>query len=111
MRVFVRSAKDSALSSTVPPRLPRASPNDGAGGTSASDPQFAQDANFSLGYLLLKQGSAKEAVAPLEQAARLNPRHMPTQMLLGNAYLSVDRVEEGLAAFGESCESFDIGRM
>jgi tetratricopeptide (TPR) repeat protein len=64
----------------------------------SSDPQFAQVALTSVGLLLLKQGKGREAVAPLEQAARLNPRHAPTQMLLGNAYLSADRPEEALAA-------------
>jgi tetratricopeptide (TPR) repeat protein len=64
----------------------------------ASDPQFAQDADFSVGYLLLKQNKSREAVAPLEQAVRLNARHAPSQMLLGNAYLAADRTEEALAA-------------
>ena len=61
-----------------------------------NDPQFAQDANFSVGFLLLKLNKGKEAVAFLEQAARLNPRHAPSQMLLGNAYLAADRPEEAL---------------
>jgi tetratricopeptide (TPR) repeat protein len=64
----------------------------------SSDPQFAQIALTSVGLLLLKQDKGREAVAPLEQAARMNPRHAPTQMLLGNAYLSADRPEEALAA-------------
>jgi tetratricopeptide (TPR) repeat protein len=63
-----------------------------------SDPQFAQDASFSVGYLLLKKNRAREAVEPLEQAVRLNARHAPSQMLLGNAYLAVDRPEDALAA-------------
>lgn len=64
----------------------------------AAEPQFAQDALFSVGFLLLKQNKGREAVAPLEQAARLNPQHAPAQMLLGNAYLLADRPEEALAA-------------
>lgn len=60
-------------------------------------PQYAQDALFSVGYLHMKQNRPKEAVAPLEQAARMNPQHAPTQMLLGNAYLAADRAEEALA--------------
>jgi len=64
----------------------------------ASDPQFAQDANFSVGYLLLKKNQSKEAVAPLEQAVRLNAQHAPSQMLLGNAYLAAERYEEAHTA-------------
>ena len=64
----------------------------------ASEPQFAQDALFSVGYLRMKKNQPKEAVAPLEQAVRLNARHAPSQMLLGNAYLAAERHEEALAA-------------
>ncbi len=64
----------------------------------ASDPQFAADANLSVGLLLLKQSKPKEAVAPLEQAARLAPQNAAAKMLLGNAYVAADRAEEGLAA-------------
>ncbi len=64
----------------------------------ASDPQYAQDANFSVGLLLMQQNKVREAVAPLEQAARLDPKNANTQMVLGNAYVSNDRPEEGLAA-------------
>ncbi|MFL6257122.1 MAG: tetratricopeptide repeat protein [Pyrinomonadaceae bacterium] len=63
------------------------------------DPQFAADANLSVGLLLMKQNQAREAVAPLEQAVRLGAQ--PTavaQMLLGNAYLAVDRPEDALTA-------------
>jgi len=63
-----------------------------------ADPQYAQDAYFNVGYLLTRQDKAREAVAPLEQAARLDPRNAPTQMLLGNAYLSSDRPDDALAA-------------
>ncbi|HEX8687578.1 MAG TPA: tetratricopeptide repeat protein, partial [Pyrinomonadaceae bacterium] len=63
-----------------------------------SDPQFAADANFSVGFLLMKLNRAKEAVAPLEQAARLAPQNAAAKMLLGNAYVATDRAEEGLAA-------------
>ena len=63
-----------------------------------SEPQYAQDASFSVGFLLIKQGKGREAVEPLEQAARLNPRHAPTQTALGYAYLSADRPEDALAA-------------
>lgn len=62
-----------------------------------TDPQYAQDAYFNVGYLLTKQDKAREAVAPLEQAVRLNPRHAAAQMLLGNAYLSSDRPDDALA--------------
>ena len=64
-----------------------------------SEPQFAADANLSVGFLLLKQNKAAEAVAPLEQAVRLGAQPLAVaQMLLGNAYVSVARPEEGLAA-------------
>src|ERR1044072_5435799 len=64
-----------------------------------SEPQFAADANFSVGFLLLKQNKAREAVAPLEEAVRLGGTTAPfAQMLLGNAYLAVDRPEEALKA-------------
>ena len=64
----------------------------------ASAPDYAQDASFSVGFILLKQGKGREAVGPLETAARLNPRHAASQMLLGNAYLSADRPEDALTA-------------
>jgi tetratricopeptide (TPR) repeat protein len=65
----------------------------------ADDPQFAADANLSVGLLLLKQNRAKEAVAPLEQAVRLGAQPAAVaQMLLGNAYLAVDRPEDALTA-------------
>lgn len=60
--------------------------------------QYAQDASFNVGSLLIKQGKGREAVAPLETAARLNPRHAQTQTLLGNAYLAADRPEDALTA-------------
>ena len=63
------------------------------------DPQYGPDANLSVGLLLLKGNKAREAIAPLEQALRTGAQ--PTafvQMLLGNAYLAVDRPEEALAA-------------
>src|ERR1044071_8116749 len=62
------------------------------------EPQFAEDANLSVGLLLLKQNKAKEAVAPLEQAVRLNGQNAVAQALLGNALVAADRPEEGLAA-------------
>jgi tetratricopeptide (TPR) repeat protein len=64
-----------------------------------NEPQYAQDAFFSVGYLRLKQNQPKEATLALEQAVRLNARHAPSQMLLGHAYLSTGRYEEALAAF------------
>jgi tetratricopeptide (TPR) repeat protein len=64
----------------------------------SSDPQFAQFALTTVGALLLKQGKGREAVAPLEQAARMTPRLAQTQSLLGNAYLAADCPEEALAA-------------
>lgn len=64
----------------------------------ASDPQYAQHALTSVGLLLLKQDKGRDAVAPLEQAARMTPPLARTQMLLGNAYLSADRPEDALAA-------------
>ncbi|HEX8557908.1 MAG TPA: tetratricopeptide repeat protein [Pyrinomonadaceae bacterium] len=64
----------------------------------ASDPQFAQDANFSVGFLLVRQNRMRDAVAPLEQAVRLNAQHAPSQMLLGVAYVSTDRPDEALGA-------------
>lgn len=64
----------------------------------ASDPQYAQDANLSVGLLLMKQNKVREAVAPLEQAARLDPKNTTGQMLLGNAYVASDRPAEALAA-------------
>jgi tetratricopeptide (TPR) repeat protein len=66
-----------------------------------SAPQFAADANLSVGFLLLKQNQAREAVAPLEQAVKLGLGPAPTQfaqMLLGNAYLAVERPEDALTA-------------
>ncbi len=69
-----------------------------------ADPQFAQDANLSVGLLLLKQNKAKEAVAPLEQAVRLNARNAGAQMLLGNAYVATDRPKDGLAALRTAAE-------
>ena len=63
-----------------------------------STPDFAQDASFSVGLLLLKQDKGREAVAPLETAVRLNPRNAPSQMLLGSAYLAADRPDDALAA-------------
>jgi tetratricopeptide (TPR) repeat protein len=63
-----------------------------------TEPQYAQDAFFSVGYLRMKQNQPKEAILALEQAVRLNPQHAPSQMLLGNAYLSADRNAEALAA-------------
>jgi tetratricopeptide (TPR) repeat protein len=63
------------------------------------DPQYAADANLSVGLLLLKQNRPKEAVAPLEQAVRLGAQPAAVaQMLLGNAYVAVDRPEEALVA-------------
>lgn len=64
----------------------------------AADPQYAQDAYFNVGYLLIKQGKGREAVVPLEQAAKLDARHAPSQMLLGSAYISADRPEDALVA-------------
>jgi tetratricopeptide (TPR) repeat protein len=64
----------------------------------SADPQYAQYALTSVGFLLLKQNKGRDAVAPLEQAARMTPRLAQTQMLLGNAYLAVDRPEDALAA-------------
>ncbi|HWS88773.1 MAG TPA: tetratricopeptide repeat protein [Pyrinomonadaceae bacterium] len=63
-----------------------------------SDPQFAPDANLSVGLLLLKQNKAKEAVGPLEAAVRLAPQNTTARMILGNAYVATDRAEEGVAA-------------
>jgi tetratricopeptide (TPR) repeat protein len=64
-----------------------------------SDPQFAADANLSVGLLLLKQNQPKEAVTPLEQAVRLGAQPAGlAQMLLGNAYVAADRPEEALTA-------------
>ena len=63
-----------------------------------STPDYAQDASFSVGLILIKQDKGREAVEPLETAARLNPRHAPSQMLLGSAYLSADRPEDALTA-------------
>jgi superkiller protein 3 len=67
-----------------------------------SDPQFAQDANLSVGALLIKQNQLKEAVAPLEQAVKLGASGAEAQMLLGNAYLAADRPEEALTALRAS---------
>ncbi|HEX8500415.1 MAG TPA: tetratricopeptide repeat protein [Pyrinomonadaceae bacterium] len=64
----------------------------------AADPQYAQDASVSVGFLLLKQNRAKEAVAPLELAVRLDARSAAAQTFLGHAYVALDRPEEGLAA-------------
>jgi superkiller protein 3 len=81
----------------------------------ASDPQHAPDANLSIGLLLLKQNRAKEAVEPLEQAVRLGAQPAPVaQMLLGNAYVAVDRPEEALAALrgadpGQFWTQFGLG--
>jgi tetratricopeptide (TPR) repeat protein len=61
-------------------------------------PQYAQDALVSVGFLLLKQNQAKEAIAPLEQAVRLNGQSAAAQAMLGSAYVAADRPEEGLAA-------------
>ncbi|MFN2413932.1 MAG: tetratricopeptide repeat protein [Pyrinomonadaceae bacterium] len=66
------------------------------------EPQFALDANYSVGFLLLRQNKAREAVAPLEQAVRLDARHAPSQMLLGHAYLAADRAADGLSALRAS---------
>jgi protein O-GlcNAc transferase len=63
-----------------------------------SEPQYAQDAFFSVGFLRMKQNQPKEAIPPLEQAVRLNAQYAPAQMLLGNAYLSAGRNEEALAS-------------
>ncbi|HEX7957208.1 MAG TPA: tetratricopeptide repeat protein, partial [Pyrinomonadaceae bacterium] len=63
-----------------------------------SDPQFAADANTAIGLLLMRQNKPKEAVGPLEQAARLNPKSTIARMALGNAYVALGRAEEGLAA-------------
>ncbi|HYY99627.1 MAG TPA: tetratricopeptide repeat protein, partial [Pyrinomonadaceae bacterium] len=63
-----------------------------------SEPQYAQDASLSVGFLLVKQGKGREAVAPLETAARLNPRNAQAMAMLGFAYLSAERPEEALAA-------------
>jgi tetratricopeptide (TPR) repeat protein len=73
-------------------------------------PDYAQDASFSVGLLLMKQDKGREAVAPLEQAARLNPRNAPTQMLLGHAYLSADRPEEALTAL-RAADSLAPGQL
>ncbi|MBV8857306.1 MAG: tetratricopeptide repeat protein [Acidobacteria bacterium] len=61
-------------------------------------PQYAQDALLSVGVLLMKQNRAREAVAPLEQAVKMNGQNAAAQALLGNAYVAADRPEEGLAA-------------
>lgn len=63
-----------------------------------SEAAFAQDAFFSTGFLLLKQSQPGEAVTMLEQAVRLNPKHAPSLMLLGHAYVSADRPEDALTA-------------
>ena len=64
-----------------------------------NDPQYAADANLSVGILLLKQNKPREAVAPLEQAVRLGAQPVAAaQMFLGSAYLSADRPEEALSA-------------
>lgn len=64
-----------------------------------NDPQHAADANLSVGLLLLKLNQAKGAITPLEQAVRLGAQPIAfAQMLLGNAYLAVDRPEEALTA-------------
>jgi tetratricopeptide (TPR) repeat protein len=64
-----------------------------------ADPQHGPDANLSVGLLLLKQNRARDAVAPLEAAVRLRAQPAAVaQMLLGNAYLAVDRPEEALTA-------------
>lgn len=63
-----------------------------------SDAQYAQDAYFHVGYLLFKQGRGREAVVPLEEAAKLDARHAPTKMFLGSAYVSADRPEDALVA-------------
>lgn len=61
-------------------------------------PQYAQDALVSIGFILLKQSKAKEAVASLEQAVRMNGQNATAQAALGLAYVAADRPEEGLAA-------------
>lgn len=66
------------------------------------DPQFAQDANLSVGILLSKQNQLREAVAPLEAAVRLGEHSAATQALLGNAYLAADRPDEALASLRAS---------
>ena len=76
----------------------------------AAEPQFAQDAHFSIGYLHVKKNRPKEAVAPLEQAVRLNAQHAPSQMLLGNAYLASGREEEALATL-RTAASLDPGQF
>ncbi|HEX8187326.1 MAG TPA: tetratricopeptide repeat protein, partial [Pyrinomonadaceae bacterium] len=64
----------------------------------AADPQFAADANLAAGLVLLRQNRAREAVGPLEQAARLAPQNANARMVLGHAYVSLGRAEEALAA-------------
>jgi tetratricopeptide (TPR) repeat protein len=64
----------------------------------SSDPQFAEDSLLSVGLIYVRQGDMKQALAPLEGAARINPRNASAQMFLGHAYLSAGRDEEALAA-------------
>jgi tetratricopeptide (TPR) repeat protein len=67
-----------------------------------SDPQFAQDANLSVGLLLSKQNLWREALAPLEAAVRLGEHSAAAQTLLGDAYLAADLPEEALASLRAS---------
>ncbi|HYH83875.1 MAG TPA: tetratricopeptide repeat protein, partial [Pyrinomonadaceae bacterium] len=59
-----------------------------------SEPQYAQDAFYSVGLVRMKQNQPREAVMPLEQAVRLNSRHAPSLALLGNAYVATERIAE-----------------
>ena len=54
---------------------------------------------LALGDALLEADDARSALAPLQQAAALEPRSARAQLLLGTAYQSVGRKADALRAY------------
>lgn len=60
------------------------------------------EASSLLGKILLKQGKAAEAVAPLEAAIALKPNDSNTRFLLARAYQRAGRRKDAARKFAEA---------
>ncbi len=67
------------------------------------------EANSLLGKILLKQGEAAEAVAPLEAAIAQNPNDSNTRFLLARAYQQSGRRKDAAREFAEAQRLKDQG--
>jgi tetratricopeptide (TPR) repeat protein len=67
------------------------------------------EANSLLGKILLKQGKAAEAVAPLEAAVAQNPNDSNTRFLLARAYQQSGRRKDAAREFAEAQQLKDQG--